>query len=783
MARKNRISVSGNFQRVISLLSLLATIGIAAATNPVPLINQPLLPDTAKPGSAGFTLTVNGTGFFSGGVVKWNGSSRATTFVSSSQLKASILSSDIAKAGTASVTVVNPSGVTSNTVLFEVTPSSSSVGFTVPSAFSIGTNAWSRSVALGDFNADGKIDLAVAGVNDISVLLGNGDGTFQPEVEYDAGIFPNWVAVEDFNNDGKLDLAVANYGSNNVSILLGNGDGTFQAAVNYGAGSAPDFVAVGDFNGDGKADLAVANYDDNNVSLLLGNGDGTFKTATNYATGSNPYSVAVGDFNGDGKLDLVVANYGSNSLSILLGNGDGTFQAAVNYGVGTGPYSVAVADLNRDGKLDLAVANLNSSDISVLLGNSDGTFQAAVSYDAGVEPRSVAVADFNADSKLDFVTADGTGANVNVLLGNGDGTFQAAVPYGAGPRPSSVVVGDFNGDGRLDLAAADLHSNDVWVLLQDTIVSLSKTSLTFGNQVVGTTSTSQTVTLTNGALPLTIRSVAVTGTNPNDFGQTNTCGSSVPAGGSCTISVTFKPTQVGPRTASVTVTDNGASSTQTITLSGTGVVSGPNVTLSVTRLIFATQLLNTTSPAQSITLTNYGTTALNIIKTSFTGANPGDYAETNTCGSSLAAGASCTISVTFTPKSINSRTATLSITDNAPGSPQGVSLSGTGTMVELLPTSLVFCNFLCGPRTKSVTMTNVGSTTLNIGSIKITGTDADDFSQTHTCGSSLAAGASCTISVTSNPDARLEFAALQISDDGGGSPQYVFLEFVYGQHF
>ena len=267
--------------------------------NPVPLINEPLVPDAIAPGGAGFNLTVNGTGFASGSVVKWNGSSRATTFVSPSRLKASIRASDVAKAGTAFVTVVNPGpgGGTSNVVFFEATIPSSSIALGAPSSYSVGIN-------------------------------------------------PNSVAVGDFNGDGKLDLAVANSFDNFVSVLLGKGDGTFQAAVNYGTGSGPLSVAVGDFNGDGKLDLVVTNAFDNNVSVLLGNGDGTFQAAVNYGAGSAPNSVAVGDFNGDGKLDLAVANNGSNNLSVLLGNGDGTFQAAVNYSAGKGPYSVAVGDFN-----------------------------------------------------------------------------------------------------------------------------------------------------------------------------------------------------------------------------------------------------------------------------------------------------------------------------------------------------------------------------------------------------------------------------------------------------
>jgi hypothetical protein len=297
---------------------------------------------------------------------------------------------------------------------------------------------------------------------------------FVAPLSYDAGGGPQAVAVADFNGDGLPDLAVANRSSNNVSVLLGNGDGTFQAARNFAAGTNPTAVAVGDFNGDGILDLAVANLD--GVSVLLGNGDGSFQPARNFAAGRYPESVAVGDFNGDGRSDLAIANLGvsgqNGTISVLLGTGDGSFQPARNFPAGVGPQSVAVGDFNGDGLPDLAVANNSSNDVSVLLGNGDGSFQPAQTFAVGPRPSSVAVGDFNGDGFLDLVVAftgpyPYTTGGVNILLGTGDGSFQPPQSFAAGTEPISVAVGDINGDGLLDLAVTNYQSsnNNVSVLL------------------------------------------------------------------------------------------------------------------------------------------------------------------------------------------------------------------------------------------------------------------------------------------------------------------------------
>ena len=258
----------------------------------------------------------------------------------------------------------------------------------------------SSAVAVGDFNGDGRQDLTVATIDNpfastsVSIFLGTGTGSFNLRDPVFTGFPPIFgiksLVVGDFNQDGRQDLAWTNQSTENVSIALGNGDGTFGAVTNFPAGDGPSSAAVGDFNGDGKQDLAVANVNSDNVSILLGDGMGSFGAATNFPAGDGPSSVATGDFNGDGKQDLAVANVNSDNVSILLGDGMGSFGAATNFPAGDGPSSVATGDFNGDGKQDLAVANVNSDNVSILLGDGMGSFGAATNFPAGrwLGPRS-----------------------------------------------------------------------------------------------------------------------------------------------------------------------------------------------------------------------------------------------------------------------------------------------------------------------------------------------------------------------------------------------------------
>ncbi len=386
----------------------------------------------------------------------------------------------------------------------------SGVSFSLPASYSVGTNP--NSVVVGDFNGDGRPDLAVAGyASSVSVLLGNSDGTFQSAHNFAAGAFFNSLAVGDFNNDGKLDLALTNPSSGTGSVLLGNGDGSFQAATSFAEDGQYSYsLAVGDFNRDGKLDLTVANT--SGVSVLLGNGDGSFQTPRDFAVGGGPQSVAVADFNGDGKPDLAVATSNGNHVSVLLGNGDGSFQSAQDFTVGGGSYALAVGDFNGDGKPDLAVTNIvPNNSVSVLLGNGDGTFQMAQNFDPGGHGISIAVGDFNGDGKSDLAIANnysntyGTGT-ASVLLGNGDGTFQTPQNFAAGTSPESVAVGDFNGDGKPDLAVADLTNINptVSVLVNQLVTTTAMsgpTSSTYGQSVACTAS------VTNGTGPMTVGTI------------------------------------------------------------------------------------------------------------------------------------------------------------------------------------------------------------------------------------------------------------------------------------
>jgi hypothetical protein len=357
------------------------------------------------------------------------------------------------------------------------------LAFVVPAVnYDAGANP--QAIVSADFNGGG-LDLAVANYNDstVSVLLGDGVGGFGAKTDFASGSYPLSLAVGDFDDDGNLDLATAN--AYDVSVLLGDGHGSFGAATSIGVAGNPQSVAVGDFNGDGTLDLGVTSnyynpgysgwygwypgYYTGYANVLLGNGDGTFSgpNAT-FIDSASANSALVADLNGDTYDDFVAFDsYGY--VAVLLGDSSGYLQGPTSY-IYTGDYSYAVAagDVDGDGAADLVTANYYGNSVGVLLGTGSGTFGPASIYAAGSQPRSVAMAKFNGDNIIDLVTANVDNGTISVLLGTGTG-FTLPVTSTVGSSPVGLAVGDFNGTGSADVASANSGSDNVSVLLNNGI--------------------------------------------------------------------------------------------------------------------------------------------------------------------------------------------------------------------------------------------------------------------------------------------------------------------------
>ncbi|MCC6363758.1 MAG: VCBS repeat-containing protein [Bryobacterales bacterium] len=341
-------------------------------------------------------------------------------------------------------------------------------------AYSLGGDP--TAVIAADLNGDGKPDIAVSNWG-VDVLMGQGGGTLASAVHYDAldqyntPLSLSSIVAGDFNKDGKVDIAGPGY------LFRGNGNGTFQAATTFEAGPHPGALAAGDLNNDSKLDLVSAqgtrstNSGQTTVVALLGNGSGGFAVPVPYTSGTNPVAAALADLNGDGKLDLVAVNNGSfgtpannGGVAVLLGNGNGTFQTAVSYAVGVNPAAITIGDLNGDGKPDLVVATsstvIGDYQLGILLGNGNGSFQQATFVPTDFGPQDVLIGDFNGDGKVDLIVSHCCGdTDMTYLLGNGNGTFQSEVHFAAGASPGHLVAADLNSDGRPDFVSGNSNAS------------------------------------------------------------------------------------------------------------------------------------------------------------------------------------------------------------------------------------------------------------------------------------------------------------------------------------
>jgi len=349
----------------------------------------------------------------------------------------------------------------------------------------IPVGAGTDSLAVGDFNGDGNPDIAAVNGNGwnqpgmLSVLLGRGDGTFEPPASLALDRGPRGVVAADFDGDGNLDLAVAISGgwfeTNQVNVLLGKGDGSFGAPATFSVGLAPSWITSADFNGDGRPDLAVVNAgpgsSGHTISVLLNDGGGSFGTASTYAVGVYPGFIATGDFNKDGKPDLIAANRASSSISLLLGRGDGSFDPAKDYAVGSGAAQLGIKDFDNDGNLDLAVlgGTYDAGTVAVFLGDGSGSLKLATTPSIGVGLNAIAVGDLAGNSSPDLLVAGGYDNSLLLLEGNGDGSFKSATDtYPVTGTINSIIAIDLNKDGHIDIVTANPSSDSINVVLQET---------------------------------------------------------------------------------------------------------------------------------------------------------------------------------------------------------------------------------------------------------------------------------------------------------------------------
>ncbi|RMH35221.1 MAG: VCBS repeat-containing protein [Nitrospirae bacterium] len=450
-----------------------------------------------------------------------------------------------------------------------------------------------QAIVAGDFNQDGRLDVVTVNStsDDVSVLLGNGNGTFRAAVSFGVGKMPMFVAAEDLTGDGRLDLAVALSGSDRIRILKGRGNGLFDPIGSFPSGKGTTFLTVHDLNGDGKLDIVAANsgrfgyYPPFSISVLLNDGTGHMVGPMVYETegrnGMFPTGVFVDDFTADGKPDLAISWSQSSwrtpngLISLLVNQGDGRFAVGRTVQAGKTLSAITGADVNQDGRTDLIATSLFTDSVNILLQEASGEFSPLDPIPVGFSPVAVQVGDLNEDGQLDIIVTNRDSSSVSTLLGNGHGEFRSAGHFGVGETPSGLIVKDFDQDGLLDLATADSSSNGVSVLLNGRVLlplpSLSADALVFELGGHEPRAGRRTLRVSNVGLgALKVFTVHVRGQDSHLFSLTsNRCeGATLRTGDFCTIDIAFSAPSPGKYTAEMTIVDNANGGPRSIILQG-----------------------------------------------------------------------------------------------------------------------------------------------------------------------------------------------------------------------
>jgi hypothetical protein len=720
----------------------------------------------------------------------------------------SVTAADINGDGKLDLIAVNE-GDNTVSVLLNTTPAPATTldGNSFATHQDFGTGSQPFQVTTADINGDGLPDLIVSNESGatVSVLLnttapGATIPSFASQQTFATGHDPGGVTAVDVNGDGKPDLIVANDGDNTVSVLLnttapGAATPSFAAQQTFAAGNAPALVTTADINGDGKPDLIVTNINGNTVSVLLntttpGAITPSFAAQQTFATGGSPAGVTAADLNGDGLPDLVIANFGSNTVSVLRnttapGAVTPSFAVQQTFATGNVPNTVKVADINGDGLPDLIVANQTDNTVSVLLnttapGATTFSFAPQQTFATGVTPATVAVADVNGDGKPDLIVPNVVDNTVSVLLnttapGAATPSFAIQQTFAVGKNPGWVQVADLNGDGKPDLIAANETDDTVSVLLNTLyaatasgspatgtihysipLTTASLTALAFGNVPVGDTLTKNITVKNTGANPLYVDVRNVTSNDP-EFAATGptTC----PGGGlahlaTCTITIEFTPSALGPHSATISITDNTASSPQHVAATGAGVA---DLTVTPTTFMFTSTKIGSTK-TKTITVSNKQTNSVSLtLPPGFSGTNSNDFSQTGgTCMATLAAKASCTLIVTYAPTQLGTESATMTVTDSPDTlGPYTVSFTTAANIpATVAPATLAFgTTTVAHPnKTKDLTVTNLSAFALSVSEGGTTGPNAGDFAVTGgTCGGTVSANSTCTIAIAFTP--------------------------------